>query len=101
MDQAPMGILIYSDRDGRFLPDFNPHQGFESPTEAIALIAKQPDRLAAMLAIVQANIEMGEFGFASEVVEEFQTIEPPQQIIDPKVLGPYLTSGKEGAAGGS
>lgn len=59
---------------------FNPHAEFSSPTEAINLIAAQPDLLEAMLSVVRSNVEIGKFGFASQVVNDFQTIRNVKSI---------------------
>lgn len=54
--------------------DFDPYRSFESVDEAIAYCEKQPEPITAIMAIACANILLGEFGFASEVVLECQTM---------------------------
>lgn len=54
---------------------FDPYRGFESPREAIEYCEKQEDSMKAMWAIAQANVEMGEYGFASEVVRESEVMD--------------------------
>jgi hypothetical protein len=58
--------------------DYDPEQSFDSVSDCIALIATYPqeNQLDLLLATVRANIEADEYGFASEIVSEFQTIEP-------------------------
>jgi hypothetical protein len=53
---------------------FDPNQSFESATEAIELCKQQPDPRKAAMQIVNANIDMGEYGFAAEVVQEMETL---------------------------
>ncbi len=53
---------------------FDPSMDFESVDECIAFCEKQPEPIAAIKAIACANIDKGEFGFASEIVEECQTM---------------------------
>lgn len=74
--------------DPRFLPDFDAYASFESPQEALDLIEKQPDQEAALLAIIEANIHFGEFGFATEVLADYQTIELVEPPEPPKVPTP-------------
>jgi hypothetical protein len=50
---------------------FDAGQQFDSPGEAVALILTQNDPMEALLAVVRANVEVDEFGFASEVVSEY------------------------------
>ncbi len=54
--------------------DFDPYRSFNSVDEAIAYCEKQPEPMTACMAITCANILLGEFGFASEVVKESQTM---------------------------
>ncbi|MEB0118662.1 hypothetical protein QN395_19435 [Undibacterium sp. RTI2.2] len=54
-------------------PVFDAGRQFDSPADAIALIMRQSDSTEALLAVVRANIEYGEFGFASEVIREFRS----------------------------
>lgn len=54
--------------------NFDPGKSFDSPTEAIDLIQQQPDQIEALLAVVRANVQHSEFGFASEVIREFGSV---------------------------
>ncbi len=54
---------------------FDPHRQFDSPSEAIEYCEKQKDPMKAMWAIAQANVDMGEYGFASEVVYESEVMD--------------------------
>ncbi|MEB0032887.1 hypothetical protein QN372_19235 [Undibacterium sp. RTI2.1] len=53
------------------IPVFDAGRQFDSPTEAIALIMQQSNPTEALLAVVRANVEAGECGFASEVIRDF------------------------------
>lgn len=55
---------------------FNPGQHYESVQEAFDLARRQPDPLEAAIAIVAATIRQSEFGFASELVQRLETLEP-------------------------
>ncbi len=55
-------------------PKFDPGRLFDSPEQAIRYARKQRDPAAAVWAIAKANVEMGEFGFAGELVTEMQTL---------------------------
>lgn len=50
---------------------FSPERHFNSPIEAVELINQQPVPVDALLAVVRANIELEEFDFASDVVQEY------------------------------
>ena len=52
---------------------FDPAASFDSTDEALKAICLQSDPLATLLAVVKSNIQAGEFGFASEIVKEFET----------------------------
>jgi hypothetical protein len=54
---------------------FNPKQSFDSPQQAIDLCKKRKDPIEAAKQIVSENIDMGEYGFASEVVALIETLE--------------------------
>lgn len=54
--------------------DFDPGRQFEHVDEAIAYCRQQPDPRAAVRAIVIANMDAGEFGFASELVKEAEVL---------------------------
>jgi hypothetical protein len=54
---------------------FDPSQQFDSVQEALDLIAKQPDQVEALKQIVCSNIDFGEYRFAAEVCQDFDTIE--------------------------
>ena len=54
---------------------FDPYRVFKSPYEAIEYCEKQKDPMKARWAIAKANVEMGEYGFASEVVRESEVME--------------------------
>lgn len=54
---------------------FNPSRGFDSIQEALELIYAQPDPMRALLAIVEANIRMGESDFAGSLVTSFDLSE--------------------------
>ena len=54
---------------------FDPYRQFDSPTEAIEYCEQQKDPMKAMWAIAKANVEAGEYGFASEVVYESEVME--------------------------
>lgn len=51
-------------------PDFEPDRSFETVQEAIDYCNEQPNPMYALGAIVGANCEMGEFGFAGDLVHE-------------------------------
>jgi hypothetical protein len=51
--------------------NFDPGASFDSPRQAVDLINLQPNPIDALLAVVKANVEYSEFGFASEVISEF------------------------------
>lgn len=53
---------------------FDAGRQFDSPNEAIALIMRQSDPTEALLAVVRANVEADECGFASEVLRDFGRI---------------------------
>jgi hypothetical protein len=53
---------------------FDPERQFESPDEAIEYANRQPDPLEAAKAIILSNIEVGEYGFASEVTSLLDTM---------------------------
>ena len=57
--------------------EFNPDSEFTSPADAVKQIRQQPDPLAALMAVVKANVEKSEFGFASEVILEWGTTDAP------------------------
>lgn len=50
---------------------FNSRSTFSGPTEAVDLINQQADPIEALLAVVRANVEIGEFGFAADVIRDF------------------------------
>jgi hypothetical protein len=56
-------------------PKFDPGKSFDSPHEAISYAETQPDPVEAAKQIIMANIDYGEYGFASEVCREIETIE--------------------------
>jgi hypothetical protein len=58
----------------RPLKDFKPDRGFDSPSEAAEYCAEFPEPEKRAMEIVQANIDMGEYGFASELVAEMETL---------------------------
>ena len=53
---------------------FDPSRSFESPAEAVEYAKQQRDPIKAVKAIIIANLDMGEFGFASEVCREAEVI---------------------------
>jgi hypothetical protein len=65
-------------------PGFDPDQCFDSVKEAISVIGKCPNVRKALIETVEANIENGEFGFASELVYDAEQIltEPLAEISD-------------------
>lgn len=58
---------------------FQPDKGFDSPSAAVAYVCSfggdYEDKIKRALTIVESNISFAEFGFASELVTEMQTIE--------------------------
>lgn len=56
---------------------FNPAQGFDSTQQAIKLIMQQPTPHESLMAVLNANILVDEFGFASELIKEYGCYEPP------------------------
>lgn len=50
---------------------FDPNRGFDSIQEALDLIYAQPAPMQALLAIVEANIRMGESDFAGSLVTSY------------------------------
>lgn len=54
---------------------FDAYRQFDSPTQAIEYCEQQKDPIKAMWAIVHANYDMGEIGFASEVLRESEVME--------------------------
>jgi hypothetical protein len=53
-------------------PGFDPAQEFESVAEAMRIIGEQPKAMAAAKAVILANIDRGELGFASDIVKELE-----------------------------
>jgi hypothetical protein len=53
---------------------FDASQQFDSVNEAIDLCKTQPDSMEALKAIVLANIDIGEFGFAADLCREAETL---------------------------
>lgn len=50
---------------------FEPEMKFESVNEAVDMILDQDRPEEALLAVVRANVNFGEFGFAGEVLQEY------------------------------
>lgn len=54
---------------------FDPAQSWDSVDEAAKAILAQPNPRELLMQVVAANIEMDEFGFASELVSAFGDLE--------------------------
>lgn len=57
--------------------DFDPDGYFESTAQAIQQIRQQPVPLDALMAVVKANVEKNELGFASELILEWGSAHDP------------------------
>ena len=67
-EEAILSVITYD------ITTFDPERQFESPDEAIEYANRQPDPLEAAKAIILSNIEVGEYGFASEVTSLLDTM---------------------------
>lgn len=57
------------------IPKFDPSKDFGSPAEAVEYCRQFQHPVECAKEIVLANIDMGEFGFASELVTEMQELD--------------------------
>ncbi len=53
------------------MKNFDPNRDFESVSEAVKYCEKQTNPVLALKMVACANIDQGEYGFASELIAEF------------------------------